>query len=83
MILKEHLNQEIFVAKNMKVEFSDVDEAEYKELDSFYQSNQSTDDYNLLFNFFYGDKASASLGFKQYGISHMNGFDYAKCKTNH
>ena len=79
--LKEHLNQEIFVARNMEVEFSVVDEAEYKELDSFCQSHQSSDDYNLIFNFFYGDEASACLGFKQYGIGKLKGFEFAKVKT--
>ena len=81
--LKEHLEQEIFVTKNMEVEFSDVDEAEYKELDLFYQSHQSSDDYNVIFNFFYGDEASASLGFKQYGVDEVKGYEYAKYKSRH
>ena len=76
--LKEHLEQEVFVAKqiNNKGKFQKID---FKELDEFYIDNQNTDNYHKIFNFFYGNEASKSLGFQTYGIEeNFTGFDYSK-----
>jgi hypothetical protein len=76
--LKEHLNQEIFAAtyaSNLKK----VNENESVKMHEFYQKNENSDDYHIIFNFFYGDNASASLEFPAYGISeNFTGFDYCR-----
>jgi hypothetical protein len=75
--LKEHLEQEIFVATQTKSNCK-VPETNIKGLDKFYKDNENTDDYHIIFNFFYGDKASASLEFPTYGIvGNVTGFDYS------
>jgi hypothetical protein len=76
--LKEHLEQEIFVATETKGS-SIFQESTFDGLDKFYKNNENTDNYHIIFNFFYGDKAAASLEFPTYGIvENVTGFDYAK-----
>jgi hypothetical protein len=75
--LKEHLEQEIFVASQTKSK-GKFTETDFKGLDKFYKDNENTDNYHIIFNFFYGDKASASLEFPTYGIvENVTGFDYS------
>jgi len=79
--LKEHLEQEIFVASQTKKN-GKIQEKDLTALDKFYKDNEHTDHYHLIFNFFYGDKASASLGFSTYGIvEDITGFDYSVQQT--
>jgi hypothetical protein len=76
--LKEHLEQEIFVASQTKSN-GKFKKTDFKKLDKFYKDNENTDNYHIIFNFFYGDKASASLEFPTYGIvENVTGFDYSK-----
>jgi hypothetical protein len=76
--LKEHLEQEIFVASQTKSKVK-FQETNFKKLEEFYKDNENTDNYHIIFNFFYGDKASASLEFPTYGIvENVTGFDYSK-----
>lgn len=78
--LKEHLAQEIFVASQTKNK-NKFQKTNFEALEKFYKDNENTDNYHLIFNFFYGDKASASLGFPTYGIiENITGFDYSKCR---
>ncbi len=77
--LKEHIEQEIYVAMNDKVNAKKTDSPNFKLLDNFYSKNQLSEDYTIIFNFLYGDNASKSLEFPAYGITgELNGFDYAK-----
>ena len=79
--LKEHLEQEIFVASQTKKN-GKVQEIDIIGLDKFYKDNEHTDNYHIIFNFFYGDKVSASLGFPTYGIvEDGTGFDYSVQQT--
>lgn len=74
--LKEHLAQETFVTgqARSKDKFQKTD---FMQLDKFYKDNEGTDNYHIIFNFFYGDEASRSLGFPSYGImENMTGFNY-------
>lgn len=75
MTLQDHVNQEAYVARKANLN-SDIDESAYKILDRFYQQHRDSDDHSLIFNFFYGDDASDSLGYRTYGISGATGFDY-------
>jgi hypothetical protein len=79
--LKEHLEQEIFVASQTKKN-GKIQEIDIIGIDKFYKGNEHTDNYHIIFNFFYGDKASASLGFPTYGIvEDVTGFDYSVQQT--
>ncbi len=80
--LKEHVAQELFVAKNIGFMNAGLDTLKYEAVEQFYQAHQSSEDYNLIFNFFYGDEASASLGFKQFGIGDNNGYAFVRFKVN-
>jgi len=80
--LKEHLEQEMFVAKHSKNNCN-TQKTDFKELDKFYKDNENTDNYHIIFNFFYGDKASASLEFPTYGVvENVTGFDYSCLQHN-
>ena len=75
--LKEHLEQEIFVARETKHE-NVLSQRDFQELEVFYNNNENTDNYHLIFNFLYGDIASSSLGFPTFGIvESVTGFDYS------
>ena len=50
---------------------------QFLEIESFYLENKDSDQYDKIFNFFYGDVGSESLGYKQYGNHSPLGYDYA------
>ena len=78
--LKEHVHQEIFAA-NHASNLKKVNEKDYKKMHEFYQENANSDDYHIIFNFFYGDHASSSLEFPTYGVSaNFTGFDYCRVR---
>lgn len=74
--LKDCFDQEIFVQLNTNQTAHNRNQ-NFSEIERFYLNHQSSDDYNLIFNFFYGDDASESLGYKSYGRKNLEGFDYA------
>ncbi len=85
--LEDYVNQEIFV-KQRTTSIIQIDkDKKYDFIKVFYEEHKEKGDYSILFNFFYGDHASASLNYPQYGIKDVNGFEYAemlasKIKTN-
>ena len=72
--LKEHIEQEQFITQktgNTKFEGS------FTDLVKLYQEHQYSENYHLIFNFFYGNKASESLAFPIFGIEdNVAGFDF-------
>jgi hypothetical protein len=75
--LKEHLEQEIFVADHVGYK-GDFDKAEIEILEQFYNRYRDTEQYSLIFNFFYGDEASRLLAFPAFGVTGKNtGFQYS------
>jgi hypothetical protein len=77
--LREHIEQEIFVSKNIPQVPPSVN---LPQLESFYLKNKETDNYNIIFNFLYGDIAAQSLAFPTYGIDDdWAGFKFAKAKA--
>ena len=77
--LKEHIEQEIYVAMKDQINLNKTDTTSFELLDNFYLKHQQSDDHSIIFNFLYGDNASKSLEFPTYGITgKSNGFDYAK-----
>jgi len=74
--LAEHLAQEIFVCENVKINAKPL--LNLAEMERFYKKYQKSEDFHLIFNFFYGDAASEQLGFKTFGISEpFAGFYFA------
>ena len=74
--LEDHVNQEIFVSKEV-ANHSNINK-DVSSIENFYSKNKEQDDYSILFNFFYGDEASASLGYPTYDIAQGNGYEYAR-----
>ncbi len=75
--LKDHVEQEIYVQfhSNNKLQIS---ENNFSKIKKHYTENAKSEDYNLIFNFFYGDEASESLAYKIYGIRKNLGWEYVK-----
>ncbi len=76
--LSEHLLQEVFVARDRSTIVEVSDSADFRGVENFYSEYRNSDNYSVIFNFFYGDKASESLSFKKHGITEKTGFDYAQ-----
>jgi len=68
--------QELFVQQQMDDRCSDFKPEDYVEIRDVYQKNKNSTDYNLIFNFFYGDSASEGLGYPQFGVKGKDGFEY-------
>ena len=75
--LRDHVEQEIYVQFRSN-NTSQISEDNYSEIEKFYLQNADSEDYNLIFNFFYGDEASESLAYKTYGIGKDAGWAYVK-----
>jgi hypothetical protein len=76
--LREHIEQEQFVAKNTPYE-NPKPTCDMVALQAYSADNADSEDYTQIFNFFYGDAASLSLGFKIYGIAEdWAGFKFAR-----
>jgi hypothetical protein len=76
--LRDHVEQEVFVAKSV---FSESGSGNFdcQKLKKYYNENADSEDYALIFNFFYGDAASASVGFKTFGIEEEKaGFEFVR-----
>jgi hypothetical protein len=71
--------QEIFVSKQTASGIEEVG-VDFSAMHQFYVQHENASEYNVIFNFFYGDNGSQSLGFPTYGLkSKMTGFEYAAC----
>lgn len=74
--LAEHLASEVFVQS--KIAQATVPDESFSEMETFFNMHQDSEDYHLIFNFFYGDEASDLMGFATFGRSTKEGFAYAK-----
>ena len=80
--LGDHIRQERFVALQTGGKTGKFTE-DFSKLETFYREHQDDTDYHLIFNFLYGDDASASLGFRCYGIRPaFAGFGFAESTRN-
>ena len=75
--LADHFAQEVFVQQQINTIDPIPDTRDWSKLEELYQIFKDSDDYSLLFNFFYGDEASASLGYATFGVGDRAGFRYA------
>lgn len=75
--LEDHLNQEEFVCKNTETSKT-IMSSELENLKHFFDRNKQSTDSDLIFNFFFGDKASSEFGYSIFGVEEVTGFDLAK-----
>lgn len=76
--LQGHLDQEVFVAQQLQAkEASSLTELELELVKNHASEHADSTDYNLIFNFFYGDRAGEALGYQAYGMPEQGGFYYA------
>jgi len=81
--LADHFAQEVFVQQQITPTNTIPDTTDWREVEELYQTFKDSDDYSLLFNFFYGDEASASLGYATFGMGERAGFEYARIVAGH
>lgn len=74
--LYECLKQESWVLAHTN-DAPDLTAEEKAVIEPFFYKHKTSQDYSLKFNFFYGDKAAASLGYAAYGMPDFAGFKYA------
>nr|WP_299339734.1 hypothetical protein [Allomuricauda sp.] len=76
--IEEHLKQEIYVAqKTNKTSRKKPDATRFSQIESFYNENKNSEEYSKIFNFFYNDQGSESLGYQKYGLKTKTGYEYA------
>ncbi len=66
--LEDHIKQEIDIAQKCMYHSWYLPLRNVAHLSEFYQENRKSENPSLIFNFFYGDKGSRSLGYQLYGI---------------
>lgn len=76
--LAEHIQQEIFVQRQLNLDKVEYTEEELQSMTEIHEAFQEEEDYNLLFNFFYGDAICEGLGYPKFGVQHLDGFKYAR-----
>lgn len=76
--LEEYVEQEVFVSKNTHDNTFINNGLNVEETETHYLKNKNSEEYDLIFNFFYGDEGSENLAYKSYGIKDITGFEYAK-----
>jgi hypothetical protein len=75
--LNAHLDQERYVAKASDFKSEKLDFG-FQQMRDFSIKHRESEKYDIIFNFFYGDSASISLGMKPYGTpDNFTGFQFA------
>ena len=80
--LEDHCTQEIYVQQQLNVETLDDAPAHWAKIEAFYTKHKTSEDYSVIFNFFYGDEASRVLEFKEHGASLNSGWEYAQYRAS-
>ena len=77
--LGDHIHQETYALRDHSA-LGDPREIELllPEVAAFYHQHKAEDDHALIFNFLYGDEASAALGYRHYGVPRNGGLEYAR-----
>lgn len=76
--LEDFVAQEIELSQNLNSEVLQLSTDAFLQIDRHFQQYRNTDDYSLIFNFFYGDETSKELNYPTYGMSKNAGFEYVK-----
>ncbi|MEM9362670.1 MAG: hypothetical protein AAGA43_08550 [Bacteroidota bacterium] len=72
--LNDYVSQEVYVFLNTNQEMNDASPDNLEGAKNFFIENSESREYSILFNFFYGDKASNELNYPTYGASENLGF---------
>lgn len=75
--LYDYVEQEIFVQTKIGTDESML-QHDFSDIAEFYHRHMQSEAYHVIFNFFYGDEASTSLGYATHGRSAYEGFAFAK-----
>ncbi len=75
--LEACLKQEVFVQSQLNCLTEDSNDHDFKDLKTFLEINKDRTETQLIFNFFYGDKASDLLAYNSFGINEHAGNKYA------
>ncbi|MEM9076784.1 MAG: hypothetical protein AAGC43_07085 [Bacteroidota bacterium] len=75
--LKDFVLQEIYVFAKGSQNEKEIPEYRLEEVQHFFNQNSESEEYSLLFNFFYGDKASNELNYPTYGAIENQGFRFS------
>lgn len=77
--LADCVAQEVFVAAECGTHATVMRER-MEAMRRFYEVHQLTEDYNIIFNFFYGNEVCRELGYPVFGLPDgCDGFGYAAC----
>ncbi len=81
--LKEHIEQETFVAKQTPASIPSAEEVSMP-AESLYRQHKDSSDYHTIFNFLYGSQACRSLEFPlRFELEDFAGFRYATLLAKH
>ncbi|MEM9548561.1 MAG: hypothetical protein AAGA77_21425 [Bacteroidota bacterium] len=84
--LKDHVHQEIFVRRKSESYSTDQTNYDFTHIKKIYSEYRLSENYNVIFNFFYGDESSKQLNYPTYGagvdeghlfITHLSKLDNA------
>ena len=75
--LRACVEQEVYVQRHGGAPTVQADAAVLARMKEYYEQHNDTTDYARLLNFFYGDEASRTLNYAEYGIPPNGGFAYA------
>ena len=78
MTLAACVAQEVYVQQQLDSSIPTVQEYDFDAIGTFFKQYAESEDYSLLFNFFYGDEASEQLAYPVYGIHKMGGLAYVQ-----
>lgn len=81
--LKDCLAQELAVQKQIKPDETPTKTMDFTDLETYLEVFGDSDDYNIIFNFFYGGEAAESLNYSAEAIEPMAGFEYARLLAHH
>ncbi|MFK7971485.1 MAG: hypothetical protein AB8F95_14035 [Bacteroidia bacterium] len=76
--MEGYLQQEVFVSSQLGNKKVKEPKTSFAAIEAFYQEYKSEDNFNIIFNFFYGDVASRDLEYPCFGVVEKTGFDYAE-----
>ena len=76
--LKQAFEQEAFVQSMVMDPKEHATIHDFSKIEKFYIEHKNSDDYNLKFCFFYGDRDAESLAYPTFDIRENEGFDYVK-----
>ncbi|WP_435624223.1 hypothetical protein [Flagellimonas sp.] len=75
--LKDFVHQEVYIASKRRPKKDSISKENLKKAKEYFNQNCDSEKYSILFNFFYGDAASAALNYPSFGTYENQGFLFA------